>query len=183
MVTTVPDDVRERVTSYIKHQARKQPAELRAIVEEGHGRLMALLDAMSDEQARFKPAPDEWCALEVMAHVVTAKRGVARICERLGRGERPGTFGGEGEDRSRQDGVTGVSFSTAAEARDAAQREHQALLAFIDTLSPATNLEARYRHFVFGDLNSREWAAFQRVHDGDHEGQIKKIIEAPGYPR
>jgi hypothetical protein len=77
----------------------------------------------------------------------------------------------------------GEQYATLADARaamDAAQRD---LLAFIDGLSSSTpNVEARYNHFIFGDLNCLEWAAFQRVHDGDHSGQIEQIRSAAGFP-
>jgi hypothetical protein len=182
-MTTVSDDLRERLVGYIGDNARKDPAAIRALVEKGHAQIMGNLQAMSDEQARFKPASDVWSALEVMAHVVTAKRGTARICDRLARGDVPAGFGGEGEDNaSRQDGISDGAFASVAQAAAAAQAGHDALLAFVDTLSPETDTNTRYNHFVFGDLNCREWAVFQRVHDGDHSQQLDQIKAAEGYP-
>jgi hypothetical protein len=183
-MTTVSDDMSERLIGYIGDNARKDTDAIRALVEKGHAQIMGNLQSMSDEQARFKPAPDVWSALEVMAHVVTTKRGTARISERLARGEVPAGFGGEGEDnRSAQDGIARETFRSVAEASAAAQAGHDALLAFVDSLSPETNTEARYNHFVFGDLNCREWAVFQRVHDGDHAQQLDQIKATDGYPK
>ena len=174
-----PPDVIERVTGYIRHNANKEPQSVRELVQKGHDQLAGLLDGMSEEQAAFKPGPDDWSVLELMAHVVTAKRGVARICARLARGEQVTNFGGEGEE---QDGIARDKFISLAEARAAADAAHRELLAFIDGALSQANEDARFRHFLFGDLNCREWAAFQRVHDGDHAGQIGQITSAPGYP-
>ncbi len=174
-----PPELIERLTGYIHHNATKDPAAIRALVQEGHDKLVGLLDVMSDAQAAFKPAPDVWSVLEVLGHVVTAKSGVARICDRLARGETPTNRGAEGEE---QDGITRDRFASIADARPAIESAHQELLAFIDGPLASANTDARFKHFVFGDLNCREWAAFQRVHDGDHSQQIEQVTTAPGYP-
>jgi hypothetical protein len=179
-MTTAQDEIIERVGSYIRHNATKEPPALRGLVQQGQQQLTGLLDGMSDEQARWKPGADDWCALELLQHVVTAKRGVARICQRLASGEKVADFGGEGEE---QDGVMSKrTFASLAEARAAMDAAHGDLLAFIDGPLAAANVETRFRHFMFGELNCCEWVVFQRVHDGDHSGQIEKIKSAPGFP-
>ena len=174
-----PPELIERLTGYIQHNATKDNTALRDLVQQGHDQLLGLLDGISETQAQFKPAPDVWSVLELLGHVVTAKSGVARICARLARGETPTNRGAEGEE---QDGVTRDRFASLAEARPALEAAHKELLAFIDGPLASANTDARFKHFVFGNLNCREWAAFQRVHDGDHAQQIEQIIAAPGYP-
>ena len=181
MATTAPEEVRERVLSYISHQVAKGPDNIRETVQKGHDQLFRLIDGLSEEQAAFKPAPDVWSVLEVFDHVVTAKRGIVRLCTSLSRGEAGGGIGGEGQ-ATEQDGITGKRYDSLAEARAAAQAAHDELLAFVETLSPDVNVEARHDHFLFGALNCQEWAAFQRIHDADHTGQIEQIKAAPGYP-
>ena len=181
-MTTLTDDVQERVVSYIRHQAAKEPEAIKDIVQTGHEKLLALLDGMSEEQATFKPSPDEWSVLEVLDHVVTAKRGVARTCVTLSRGDAPRGIGEEGQETSPQDGVTGKHFSSLAEARAGAETAHAKMIEFIGGIAQGVDLDARYNHFLFGPLNCREWAAFQRVHDGDHGNQIEKVLASPGYP-
>ncbi len=180
-MTTDQAELMNRVRSYIQHNAAKSEDAVRALVQTGHDKLFGPIANLSEEQATFKPNADEWSVLETLRHVVQAKRGVARICARLASGESPRNVGQEGE-AAPQDGIMGEEFATLADARSAAQAAHDELLAFIGALSPDVNLETRYKHFLFGDLNCREWAAFQRVHDGDHGNQIEKIIAAPGFP-
>ncbi len=180
-MTTAPDEVVNRVKSYVEHTVSKGQESIREAVQKGHDQLIGLLDGMTEGQATFKPGPDDWCVLEVMQHVVTAKRGIARLCVALARGETPRGIGGEGEDEE-QDGVMRDRFASLADARSAAAAAHHDLLAFVDSLAPETDLEARYAHFLFGPLNCREWAAFQRVHDADHTNQVQQIKSSPGFP-
>jgi hypothetical protein len=180
MTATPREELLKRAGAYIEHNAGKEPAELRGLVQQGNTQLLSLLDGMSPAQARYKPGPDDWCVIEVLQHVATAKRGVARICARLAAGEAMAGTGREGDE---QDGVMGPkTFATVAEACDAIGSAHEGLLAFIDGPLATANVDTRFRHFIFGDLNCREWTAFQRIHDGDHTNQIQQIIAAPGYP-
>lgn len=180
MPTAPPADVVAKVTSYIKHNATKEPASLHDLIQAGHDRMAALIDGVSPEQASFRPSADDWSMLQLMHHVVSAKGGVARICKRLATGE---SIPGQGREGDEQDGIVrGDGFTSLADARDAMDAAHQELLAFIDGRLPSANTETRFNHFVFGDLNCAEWAAFQRVHDGDHANQIEQIKSARGYP-
>jgi hypothetical protein len=182
MATEAPDELRERVTGYIKHNAAKSNEAVLGLVEQGHTQLVESIDGLSEEQATFKPSADEWSVLDTMQHVVAAKKGVARMCGQLSRGEQPGGIGGEGEDKGKQDGVTGRSYATLAEAQAAAVVSHDALVAFVNGLSDDSNTDETYDHFLFGPLNCREWAVFQRVHDGDHGNQINAVKAADGFP-
>lgn len=180
-MATLPDGVRERVVSYVKDQVEKGTAAMTESVQTGHDQLLSLLEGMSEEQAKFKPSGESWSVLELLQHVVTAKRGTARLCAALARGETPRNIGPEGEESSYQDGITRASFRSLAEAYAAVQSAHGELLAFIAGLSPEADLDTRFKHFLFGALNCQEWAVFQRVHDGDHARQIEQIKAAPGF--
>jgi hypothetical protein len=150
------------------------------MIQSAHDRLTSLLDGMSQEQASFKPSADDWSVLQLMQHVVSAKTGVARACERLAKGEVIPSQAGEGDG---QDGMMrGEPLTSIADARAAVGKAHQELLSFLDNSLPQANLDVRFHHFLFGDLNCAEWSAFQRVHDGDHANQIEQIKAAPGYP-
>lgn len=171
-MATLPDELRERVVSYITHQGAKEPGAIRDVIQKGHDQLLSLIDGLSEEQARFKPGADDWSVFELLRHVVQSKRGVAGVCAALARGETPPSFEGDS-----------VALTSLAEARSALDAAHEELLAFVDALSPEANVETRYEHPFFGPLNCREWAAFQRVHDADHTQQIEQIKSAPGFPQ
>ena len=174
-MVTIPDEVKDKVLSYIKHQAAKSAPALRDVVQRGHDQVMGLLAGMSDEQAGFKPSAEEWSVFEVLQHAAEAGRRTARGCVAL-------AAGGELNKIERVGQIRNEPFTSLGQARAALDAAHQELLDFVDSLSPETNVEALLDHPFFGSLNCREWAAFQRVHDGDHAGQIEQITSAAGYP-
>ena len=165
-------EIAERLTSYVKHQVSKGPDGIRDTVQKGHDQLMGLLEGLSDEQASFKPSAEEWSVFQVLDHVLSAKHATVRLCATLARGEASDGFG-EG------DGEKVRPLTALRERLDAAHGEQPD---FVAALSPETNVETRYDHFLFGAFNCQEWAAFQRIHDGDHAGQIEQIKSAQGFP-
>lgn len=174
-MVTIPDEVKDRVLSYIKHQAAKSAPGLRGVVQQGHDQVMGLLDSMSDEQASFKPSAEEWSVFQVLQHAAEAGRRTARGCVALAAGEELNNIVRAGQ-------IKNEPFTSLGQARAALDAGHQELLDFVDRLSPETNVEAMLDHPFFGPLNCREWAAFQRVHDGDHAGQIEQIKAKERFP-
>ena len=170
-MTTQQDEVRERVRAYVQHNAVKSPEALKEVSQKGQDQLLELIHGLSDEQASFKANPDDWSVLEVLQHLIESKRGIARICAALARGELPASSARVGV-------IEREPFSSLAQARSALDEAQRELLAFVDTLSPETNLEATYDHPWFGPHNCKEWVIFQRLHDGDHIGQIERIKSA-----
>ena len=172
-MVSVPDDLKERVLSYIAHQSEKQPEGIAGVVEQGHDQLVGLLEGLSDEQAAFKASAEDWSVLEVLRHFVGSKRGVARRCSVLARGEASASF--EPADEV-------GAFASLSEARAALDAGHRELLSSMRAPTPDANVDVTFDHPFLGPLNCREWAVFQRVHDGDHAGQIEKIKAAAGFP-
>ncbi len=171
----VSEDIRERVVSYLKHQGAKEAPDIRALIERERTRLLDLLDGLSDAQAFWKPQPDEWSIKDVLRHLLNSERLVVGIVTSLAAGVLP-------EDEIRpglQDPQELVSLEDIVERL---RGERQRLLAFLDSVSPSADLSATFPHPWFGPLNCKEWAAFQRIHDSDHIGQIEKIKAAPGFP-
>jgi hypothetical protein len=174
-MATIPDDVKERVLSYIAHQSVKEPAEIAAIVQQGHDQVLAALEGLTEEQAAFKPGPDDWSVLQVLQHAAEGEQRVARRCAALAAGQAT-------EPISRTGLIGPEPFTSLAQARAAIAAAHAELLDFVASLSPETNTDTKLEHPFFGSINCREWAVFQRVHDGDHANQIGQIKAAPGFP-
>ena len=169
------DDARQRLVSYLEHQAKKDVPRIVELIEEQRGRLLALLDGVPDEQAAFRPAPDQWSIADVLRHVIAAEEGVARIVESLARGVVP--------DGSRALGSQvpdeGQSLSALVQRLRAARA---ALLERVRGWTASPDLTATYDHPFFGPLNCKGWVAFQRLHDADHIGQIGQIKGTEGCP-
>jgi hypothetical protein len=179
---TIPDERRAQAIAFVRESATKTPQEIDAIVREGHDALLKALAGVSETQAQWKPSPDDWSILELMAHVVSTKQILVLLSRNLGEGHLPPGFGPQFEEASAQDGVTVARFATLAEALAAAQSAHDDLLATIRGLGASTSVDITFRHFVFGAFNAREWPVFQHIHDGDHTPQIAAIKASPGFP-
>ena len=178
----IPEDRKAAAIAFLRDGGAKRAAEIESIVEGGHEALLRAIDGLSDAQSTFKPAPDAWSVLELMAHVVTAKQIVGVLCAAMAQGQLPPGFGPQLEEAGAQDGVTVARFGTLAQARTAAVDAHAALLKFVRSADGPVNVDMTFRHFVFGSYNCREWAIFQRLHDDDHGPQIGKIRASAGFP-
>jgi hypothetical protein len=168
-----PEEVRDRVTSYIKHQGGKSPDAIIDLVRTSQEKYIAIISSVSDDVAARKPAPDEWSIRELTRHVLDAQTSVTQLVHHLSRGERPPAGGGA--SRMVEDDGQPLDEYTA-QLRDLNTR----LLKEIAGMPAEPNLDLKVPHPFFGDLNCKEWAAFQRVHDEDHVQHAQKILAAVG---
>jgi hypothetical protein len=168
----------ERVRGYLWSQGEKYDfAELWRRMIAARLELLDALDGVTDEQAGFKPSPDDWSIREVAQHILKSSRGTRGLVERLAAGESPR----QGDDRV---------FETPREATDAPiaslrdELLHDGIAWCVATeqLPPRPPLEPTAPHMMFGELHARAWYLFERVHDVDHANQIKAVKGAEGYP-
>jgi hypothetical protein len=171
---TTPDDVVQRVLSYVGHQATKSPEELRQLIDRTVAEFDGRLAGVSEEQARFKPAADEWSIVDVLGHLSDATAWTGRLAAGLARGETPpsGSVSPEPE---------GAAPSFAA-LRQRMSGAWDAVRGAIDGMPADADLSATFAHFMFGAFNCKQWLVFARVHALDHVQQIDAIKAHPGYP-
>lgn len=162
----VSEDVRERIVSYIRHQAAKPTEAIAALVADSQGRLVEVVSGCDEAAASRSPGPDEWSMRELVRHVIAAERGVTALVETLARSQRP-----QGERRTGSMAGDAPYTTLLGELRATNER----MLAAIRGLPAETDLVATAAHPFFGELNCKEWAAFQRVHDEDHIQHARKI--------
>jgi hypothetical protein len=175
----------ERVRSYLVSQAEKKTfAELRPAVEQARETLLAALDGVSEEQARFKPATalpadpgDEgaWGIAEVLRHCIQNEEGVALRIRALALGD-PARGGAAGR-------VVGRTNATLPELVRDLKAANFALDHAVGSVEGKEQLDPTATHPFFGELNCRAWFLFQRVHDLDHARQIEAIKADPRYPQ
>jgi hypothetical protein len=175
---TIPEEQRALAVRFLREGGRKSASEIEALVGEGHEALLRAIDGVEGSRAKRRPEPDEWSVLEVMDHVVTGKRLVAALCAGLAAGQLPPGFGASSNGSRAQDGVTLIRFETLQAARAAADEAQASLLNCIRSFEGETDDEMKFTHFVFGSLNCREWAVFQRLHDDNHLAQIRAAAAA-----
>jgi hypothetical protein len=166
----IPDDVRERITSYIKHQATKSQPAIADLVSATQERFLEIVAPLDDALVARQPAPDEWSIHDLVRHVISAEAGVAKLVHGLARGARPDLKGvGIGSM---------VDAGSFGELLGQLRATNAALLDAIKSLPRAPDTQTVAPHPFFGDLNCLEWATFQRVHDADHVQHAEKILGA-----
>jgi uncharacterized damage-inducible protein DinB len=164
-------DEQARIRSYLTAQAAKLgPGEIVDKVRVAMEQLRTAARAVPAARFNDAPAPGEWSANEVMAHVVEAGRHFGGAIERLLDGRPPGAPG----DRAVRD--------TASRPLDSwwalLERDRAALFERVLRADPGARLDATVEHPFFGPLNWRETLLFMRVHDLDHAGQLQKLAAA-----
>ena len=160
-----------RVRGYLTAQGAKlSPEQIIGKVQEAMGQLRAAAVAVPTARFTEAPAPGEWSANEVMAHVVEAGRHFGGAIVRVLDGQAPG----QPRDVAARD--------TTPRPLEAwwALLEHDrgALFARVRSAHPMARLEATIPHPFFGALNWRETLLFMRLHDLDHAGQLQKVAAA-----
>ncbi len=150
------------------------------------------LHAFPEEAFTLRPAPDEWSAGEVAAHLAVVENSVAAVLRRLlEHGKERGEKEEREEEGRKEDDVTlpplpaeridapqrfipeNVLPKTAAVEALAASR--RAILEAIDASRPFDLRGAIFPHRILGDLNFYQWILFVGAHERRHIGQIGTI--------
>ena len=164
----------DRVRGYLVGQAeRRDWHELWPRVVGPRTDLLDEIAGVSEEQAAFKPSPDDWSINECVQHALQASQGTLELIEGMAAGGRP--------DRDPDPPLDPADVKFAA-VRSQLIEHSSEFAGMLGRLPAEPNLEVTSPHMFFGDLNSRGWFLFQRIHDIDHHNQIKAVKEAPGYP-
>jgi len=164
-------DEQTRIRGYLQGQGAKlTPAQIVEKVQGAMHDLRIAADAVPPARFDERPAPEEWSANEVLAHVVDAGRHFGGAIVRI----LDGLPGGEARDRLERD----VPRRSLAAWWAVLERDRAALFERVRLADPDSRLDATVEHPFFGALNWRETLLFMRLHDLDHAGQLQKIATA-----
>jgi len=160
-----------RIRSYLTAQGAKlSPDQLIGNVQEAMTKLREAAAAVPPTRFAEPPAPGEWSANEVMAHVVEAGGHFSAAIVRILDGQPPG----EPRDVAARD----TRPRPMAEWWALLERDRTELFQRVRSAPPTARLEATIPHPLFGGLNWRETLLFMRLHDLDHAGQLAKVAGA-----
>ena len=167
---------------YLHHNASSGSAAVLDVVKEGHKLVMDSMTGLSPEQAMWQASVDDWSVLETMQHIVAGNKATARQCATLARGELVENPFYEDAAREFWENLMGPPYTSLADARADSENGHGEMVAFINSVSPETNIENTHSHPAAGPMNCLGWAVFQRAHDDIHTGQIAEIKASDGFP-
>ena len=159
-------------------------------------RLLRSVGDLSEEQQRFRPAPDRWSAAQLCEHLAMVEAGVAGLLGKvLGKAEESGAVRPEGApfapvnieefvERSRgvrleaperiRPGDAPVLADSLARLRDS----RAALHALRPALERADGHSVHFPHPAWGPLNLYQWLLFVGAHESRHLAQIEALKEA-----
>lgn len=168
-------DENARIRSYLLSQGEKYSfKEMWQRVVAARLELLEAIGSVNEEQASFRPAEGEWSVREVILHVLNWSREVRRLVQLLANGEAAGSRT-IGSPRQEAD-------LTIGQLRSQLLEDSLAWSVLTADLPDAPSFVATAPHPMFGELHTRAWYLFQRVHDLDHARQIQAIRQTPGYP-
>jgi S-formylglutathione hydrolase FrmB len=157
----------ERIRGYLQQQAAEKTVEqLIERVEEGVAELMQAAATIDRNQLGQHPEGDEWSPADCIRHIAETNIEVGRQVLHVA---WTGGLPTEPAESAPQD----------FDALLAKMRESlDSLYAHVREADPGANLEVKWKHPMFGDLNWREWLLFLRIHSKDHARQLGGMAEA-----
>ena len=176
------EERRRQLTSFVQEHSAEGNDALLELISGGHKHLVGSVKDFSVNQASWKPAPEEWSALEAMSHILEVKQGVTKTCLALAQGRPPEPAEEALVAQWLSKGYSGDPLSSPEAAIEAAVAGHAGMAAFVESISEFTDVKKCHSHPLVGPMNCREWAVFQRAHDADHGEQIEKIKAMRGFP-
>jgi hypothetical protein len=166
-------------------------------LQESRKEFLAAIDGVSENQWKWKPAPDRWSVGEVAEHIVLGEasqfgnvkkaiasmpdpaweqktkgkteRLVATLAPRLGKAQAP-------------EAIVPKGGMTQAQVKERFERQRAEIVKF------ATETDAPLKQYIienpfFGSLNGYNWLIYAPLHTMRHDKQIAEVKATPGYPK
>ena len=166
MTTTNPEY--ERIRGYLIAQANK--LTIPELVEKVRQDTLPLWDVAASvppERRCDRPGPEEWCAAEVLTHVLDMnEQGAAAIAGIIAAGTLPPPI----RDQLRHEQRAGLQ--SVHDYRQVWSTRREQLYERVLQARGDEHLDVKITHMWFGPLSWREWLLFMRLHDLDHMRQL-----------
>jgi hypothetical protein len=174
-------------------------AKVVKLLNESHKQTLDLMEGLSEEQLKFKPAPEKWSVLEVAEHISLAEGALfSAVDGALAAKENPEW---ETKTKGKTEFLERVMVNrdrkaTAPESivpsgkltRDeviAKLKESRAkTLKFAEeTKLPLKSHTLDHPFPVFGTLNAYQWLIYIPLHNIRHNKQIEEVKADPNFPK
>jgi len=173
---TTEAEVAERRARLLGPMANLNDAQVKQYVRDTHSGLLSALEALSGEQATWKPEEAEWSAAQVGDHVALATGVMGNVLALLAKGQAVTDADWDPPPRFR---------GNATDVVDVKKRLGE-IPSFADELfdegGKTDRRDVKANNSLLGDLDWREWFYFLGVHAKSHVEQIEKLRSTPGFP-
>ena len=179
------------------HMTPDERAKALRWLEESRQEFLAAIDGVTEQQWKWKPAPDRWSVGEVAEHIVIAEasqfanvqkaiasapnpdweektrgkteRLEAVLAPRLGRVQAP-------------EAIVPKGGMTLAQVKDRFEKQRAEMVKF------ARETDAPLKQYTidnpfFGTLNAYHWLIYAPLHTMRHDKQIAEVKATTGYPK
>jgi hypothetical protein len=164
-------------------------------VEHARSGLIAAASGLTDAQAAFKPAADQWCVAEVLEHLYLAElSGIAKIWAANDAARAGAAWSGARPNHGKSiEEIVAATWKVQEVAPPiatphiggplqfwlAATRSLEPVLSALGAQLGDANLEdVVFPHFLSGPLDARQRLQFLRFHIQRHTSQVERIIGA-----
>ena len=164
---TQPQDETARIRGYLQQQAAQRTIdELIGRVQEAVDDLAASARGVPEAALNVIPTGDEWTPMDCLRHAASSNMNVAQqVLYAALEGYVP-------IDNEPEVPIEREAILTAQAAAIDSLYEH------VRAADPEANLDLKWKHPFFGDLNWREWLLFLRIHCKDHARQLAAMSGA-----
>ncbi|HWS53129.1 MAG TPA: DinB family protein [Pyrinomonadaceae bacterium] len=167
--------------------------EIYGVLDAARARLMASVEGLGEEGARFRPAPDRWSVADILEHLAAAEASSLRLFDKLlqkaeagGRARSAGDpFApvtiAEHSERSRREkyqspeAIRPKGEASVADSLASLRASLEALHALRPRIERAECSEVSFPHAAFGPLNLYQWLLFTAAHEDRHRAQIEAL--------
>jgi hypothetical protein len=166
-------------------------------LEESRKEFLASIDGVTEQQWKWKPAPERWSVGEVAEHIVLGEasqfgnvkkalslpanpaweaetngkteRLVAILAPRIGKAQAP-------------EAIVPKGGMTLSQVRERFQAQREEIVKFATTTDAPLKEHTIVNPF-FGPLNGYHWLIYAPLHTMRHDKQIAEVKATPGYPK
>jgi hypothetical protein len=174
-------------------------AKVIKLLNESHKQTLDLMQGLSEEQLKFKPAPEKWSVLEVAEHIYLAEGLLFGAVEKaLAEKENPEW---EAKTRGKTEFLERVMVSRDRKATAPESIVPSGKLTRDDVIAKLNESRAKTLKFteetklplkahtldhpfpVFNTLNAYQWLIYIPLHNIRHNKQIEEVKADPNFPK
>ncbi|HLK68300.1 MAG TPA: DinB family protein [Bryobacteraceae bacterium] len=168
-------------------------------LDESHAEFFAAIDGVSDEQWKWKPAPERWSVGETAEHIVLAEALLLDFARKAMAAPPNPDWEEQTKGKtellvrvmpSRQGKAVAPEPIVPHEGLSRAQVKERFEKQRIDFVNLVGNSQAAFKEHtavhpfpVFGTLNAYQWLIYAPLHTMRHDQQIAEVKATNGYPK
>ena len=177
----------------------EERAKVIKLLKESQAETLAALEKLSDEQLKFKPAPERWSVSEVAEHILLAEGSLFGAVQRaIATAPNPDW---EAKTKGKTEFLEDVLAGRKGKAQAPESIVPSGKLTRQELISKFKEARAKTMKFteetqvplkahtmdhpfpVFGTLNAYQWLIYIPLHNIRHNKQIAEVMADPNFPK